>query len=267
MSADSALRAVGVATPGVVDPATGVVELAPQLEGWEGLDLGPRLQRSFDCPVVVDNETDMSLLAECWRGAARDARHAVYVQVGIGIGGAILVNGELFRGKRGAAGEIGYLIGRDEPDGEPPAGGSGPFEWTAGGRAYARLGARAAARRSGRRLRELAGGDPGAVTAETVFAAAAAGDPPARAIVEELAGRLGRGVANVATVLDPELVILGGGVANAGAALLDPVTEIVRAHVPAPPRVVLSEIGDESAALGAVRRALEVTDRVLFSFA
>jgi predicted NBD/HSP70 family sugar kinase len=99
-----------------------------------------------------------------------------------------------------------------------------------------------------------------------VFAAAERGDPAAGAVVAALTARLGRGVANLATVLDPDLVVLGGGIANAGAALLEPVERAVRAAVPAPPRVVLSELGDDGAALGAVRRALDVADDLLFSF-
>jgi predicted NBD/HSP70 family sugar kinase len=115
-------------------------------------------------------------------------------------------------------------------------------------------------------LRELAGGDPERITAEDVFAGAAGGDAAATTIVETLAGRLGRGIATVATVLDPELVVLGGGVANAGPALLEPVRRHVRAHTPIPPRVELSALGDESVAVGAVRLALNEADTHLFVF-
>jgi predicted NBD/HSP70 family sugar kinase len=266
--APDALRMVGVSTPGVVDPASGRLSLAPQIADWDGLDLGGQLERRLGCPVVADNETRLSLLAECWRGAARDVPHVVYVQVGIGIGGALVLDGRLFRGKRGAAGEISYLLDVDEPEDDAPGGTpTGPFERAAGGHAYARLGAAAAAGPDGALLRELAGGDPGAVSARTVFAAAERGDAAAAAIVAELTARLGRGVANVATVLDPDLVVLGGGIANAGAALLEPVERTVRAAVPFPPRIVLSELGDDGAALGAVRRALDAVDELHFSFA
>jgi predicted NBD/HSP70 family sugar kinase len=159
------------------------------------------------------------------------------------------------------------MLDVDEPEDDAPGPiPTGPFERVAGGRAYARLGAQAARGPDGARLRELAGGDPAAVSARTVFAAAAEADPAAAAIVEALTRRLGRGVANVATVLDPDLVVLGGGIANAGAGLLDPIERAVRAAVPSPPRVVLSELGDDGAALGGVRRALDVADELLFSF-
>jgi predicted NBD/HSP70 family sugar kinase len=259
-----ALRAAGVGTPGVVAPETGRITLAPQLEGWEGLDLGSELERDIGCPVAVDNETNLSLLAEADQGVARGVPNVLYVQVGVGIGAAVLVGGELYRGAHGAAGEIGYLPGDDEP--EAPEFGAGRFEWAAGGRAYARLGARAAAAPGGEALRDLAGGDPGAVTAETVFAAAARGDRAASALVAALAARLGRGIAAAATILNPELVVLGGGLANAGPALLEPVQRAVRAHTPVPPRVALSTLGDESVAIGAVRLAVDAADARLFAF-
>jgi glucokinase len=265
--APDAVRMAGVSTPGVVDPASGRISLAPQIAGWDGLDLGRHFERRLGCPVIADNETRLSLLAECWRGAAREVRHVAYVQVGIGIGGALLIDGRLFRGKRGAAGEISYLLDVDEPEDDAPGSTpTGPFERAAGGRAYTRLGAAAAAGPDGAVLRELAGGDPAGVSARTVFAAAARGDGAAGAIVAELTARLGRGVANVATVIDPDLVVLGGGIGNAGRALLEPVERMVRASVPFPPAVVLSELGDDGAALGAVRRALDAVDELLFSF-
>jgi predicted NBD/HSP70 family sugar kinase len=260
-----AVRMAGVSTPGVVDPASGRISLAPQIAGWDGLDLGGHLERRLGCPVVADNESRLSLLAERWRGAARELHHVVYIQVGIGIGGALMLDGKLFRGKRGAAGEISYLLDVDEPEDDAPGRTpTGPFERAAGGHAYARLGTAAAAGPDGTLLRELAGDDP--VSARVVFAAAQRGDAAAAAIVAELTARLGRGVANVATVVDPELIVLGGGIANAGAALLDPVERAVHAAVPFPPRIVLSELGDDGAALGAVRRALDAVDERHFSF-
>jgi predicted NBD/HSP70 family sugar kinase len=260
---DGELRVAGVGTPGVVDPASGRISLAPQIEGWDGLDLGGELEDRLGCPAVADNETRLSLLAEAWRGTARGVDNVAYVQVGIGIGGAVLVDGRLVRGKSGAAGEIGYLLDAGEAAGN---GAVGPFEHAAGGRAYARLGAEAARGPHGDALRRAAGGDPGAVDARCVFAAAAAGDGAAADIVAGLTERLGRGVANVATVLDPDLVVLGGGVANAGQALLDPVAAAVLRAVPSPPRVVLTELGDDGVALGAVRRAIDVADELLFAF-
>ena len=239
------LKAVGVGTPGVVDPVSGRVTLAPQLPGWEGIELGARLEPSFACPVLVDNEVRLSLLAERWRGAAQEIDDAFFVQIGIGIGGGVLFGGEVYRGASGAAGEIGYLPLFDDE----PSDGLGPFEHAAGGSAFARL-----AQRAG-----LA-----AVDAETVFAAAAAGDAVATQVLETLLDRLARGIAAAIVVLNPATVIVGGGISRAGEQLRGPLEQRIRALVPVPPRVILSQLGDEAVALGGVRLALQQVEQTLF---
>jgi predicted NBD/HSP70 family sugar kinase len=259
----ASLKAVGVGTPGVVDPVSGRVTLAPQLAGWEGIELGARLEPAFGCPVVVDNEVRLSLLAERWRGAAQEIDDAFFVQIGIGIGGGVLFGGEVYRGAGGAAGEIGYL-----PlfDGEEPRDGLGPFEHAAGGTAFARLARRAADGRT-TALVELAGGDPDAIDAETVFAAAAAGDAVASEVLDDLLDRLARGIAAAIVVLDPATVIVGGGISRAGERLRAPLEEKIHALVPVSPRVILSQLGDEAVALGGVRLALQAVEHALFDFA
>jgi hypothetical protein len=102
--ARSSLKAVAVGTPGIVDPGSGRVTLAPQLAGWEGIRLAAVLGRSFPCRVLVDNEVHLSVLAERWLGAARGIDDVVYMQIGVGIGAGILIGGEVYRGARGAAG-------------------------------------------------------------------------------------------------------------------------------------------------------------------
>jgi predicted NBD/HSP70 family sugar kinase len=254
------LKTVGVGTPGVVDPASGRVTLAPQLAGWEGIELGARLEPAFGCPVVVDNEVRLSLLAERWRGAAQEIDDAFFVQIGIGIGGGVLFGGEVYRGAGGAAGEIGYL-----PlfDGEEPSDGLGPFEHAAGGTAFARLAQRAPSQT----LIELAGGDPGAIDAETVFAASTLGDTVASDVLDDLLDRLARGIAAAIVVLNPATLIIGGGVSRAGERLRAPLERKIHALVPVAPRVILSQLGDEAVALGGVRLALQAVEQELFDFA
>jgi predicted NBD/HSP70 family sugar kinase len=253
------LKAVGIGTPGIVDPASGRVTLAPQLGGWEGLQLERSARRWFECAILVDNEVHLSLLAERWRGAARDIDNALFVQIGVGIGGGILIGGDVYRGAHGAAGEIGYLPLFEAGDGPD---GLGPFEAAAGGTAYAALGRNAA--RPGSALLELAGGDPEAIDAEIVFAAAAHGDRRARRVLDELLERLARGVSAALVVLNPSTLIVGGGISRAGADLLEPLERRIRELVPLPPRVVLSELGDEAVALGAAKLALDAVEQQLF---
>ena len=260
----SDLKAVGVGTPGVVDPVSGRVTLAPQLSGWEGIRLGRRLGRSFPCPVFVDNEVHLSLLAERWRGAAQGIDDAFFVQIGVGIGGGILIGGDVYRGAGGAAGEVGYL-----PlfDAEAPSEGLGPFEHAAGGTAFARLGRQAAERSPGSALLEFGRGGPDAIDAETVFAAAARGDEAAAGVLAELLDRLARGIAAAVVVLNPATVIVGGGLSRAGDQLLEPLERRIRELVPVPPHIALSALGDEAVALGAARLALQAVDVRLFDLA
>ncbi len=260
----SSLQAVSVGTPGVVDPASGQVTLAPQLGGWEGIRLARRLEPAFPCAVLVDNEVHLSVLGERWRGSAQGIDDALYVQIGVGIGGGVLIGGDVYRGSGGAAGEIGYLPIFDDDQGRD---GLGPFEHAAGGTAFARLGRRAAAAGESPAMLELADGDPDAIDAEVVFAAAARGDEAALRILDELLERLARGIASAVTILNPSTVIVGGGVSRAGARLLEPLERYIADLVPAPPRVVLSTLGDESVALGAVRLALQDVEERLFDVA
>ena len=260
----STLRAVGVGTPGVVDPVSGRVTLAPQLGGWEGIRLASLLQPAFPCSVLVDNEVHLSVLGERWRGSAQGIDDALYVQVGVGIGGGVLIGGDVYRGAGGAAGEIGYLPIFDDDGGRD---GLGPFEHAAGGTAFARLGRRAAAAGESPALLELAGGDLDAIDAEVVFAAAARSDEAAKRIVDELLQRLARGIASAVTILNPSTVIVGGGVSRAGERLREPLERLIADLVPVPPRVVLSSLGDESVALGAARLALQAVEERLFNVA
>jgi glucokinase len=211
--------------------------------------------------VLVDNEVRLSLLAERWRGTAQGIDDAFLVQIGVGIGGGVLIAGDVYRGASGAAGEIGYL-----PlfDGEESSRRLGPFEHAAGGTAFARLARRAVARGDGHAMLELAGGEPDAIDAEVVFAAAARGDAAATTIVEEVLERLARGIAAAVVLLDPSTVILGGGVSRAGASLLGPLERRVCELVPVAPRMILSSLGDEAVALGAVRLALQAVEARLF---
>lgn len=260
----SLLQAVGVGTPGVVDPATGRLTLAPQLGGWDGLPLGRRLQRSFPCPVLVENEAHLSVLAERWRGAAQGIDDALFVQAGYGIGGGLLVGSRLYRGANGAAGEIGYLPFAEDWS---PRDGLGAFEHAAGGSAYARHGRRAASASGGRRLLELAGGDLDAIDAEIVFAAATEGNAAALQIVATLVRRLARGIAAAVVVLDPRTVIVGGGLSRAGETLLRPLERELAGLVPIPPHVVLSDLGEQAVAYGAVRLAVLKIEEHLFGIA
>lgn len=261
----SDIRAMVIGTPGVVDPRTGQISLAPQIADWDGISLRSELSDIAECPIVVENEAHLSLLAEQWIGAARNYLNVVYVQLGIGIGAAILIDGRLYRGSSGAAGEIAYLVA-DADVNQPRESAAGPFEWFAGGDAFRRRGAMAAIGERGAMLLSLAGGDPDAVTAQIVFDAAAVGDAAALDVATAILERLGREVANIASILNPDLILLGGGIANAGQIVLGPIREAVARFAPRPPAVQLSDLGGDGTVFGAIRRAIDIADEATFSF-
>ena len=252
------LKAVCIGTPGVVNPVSRRVSMAPQIPGWERVDLVAELSQWVPCGVLVESELKLSILAEQWKGAGKGIANLVYVNVGVGIGAGILIDGERYQGATGAAGEIGYL---PLPDGTAASSADpetfGAFELAAGGIAYARLGRALASGPDGARLRELVGGEIEAIDARTVFQAGADGDPAALALIEELAARLARGIAVVAAVLDPGLVIVGGGVSRAGDLLMAPLQRNLGPLLPRPPKLVMSALGEEGTALGAVMAALQ----------
>jgi glucokinase len=259
----SALLAAVIGTPGVIHPDTGRVSLAPQIEGWNGIDLREELRPLLQTRVVMRRQADLSALAEVALGVAQNMSNVLYIHIGIGVGAALLINGHLYEGNDGAAGEIGYLplaFGEDRPGGTT----AGPFEWAAGGSAFARLGARAARRPSGKRLRELAGGDADRVNAAAVFAAAAEGDPEGVAVAEELSQRLSTGIASAVCVVNPELTVISGGISLAGPLLLNMIRDRMSKLVPVMPRLALSSLGDQSVVAGAIEHGVDVAlDRAL----
>jgi len=261
---DEALKAIGVSTPGVIEPASGRITLAPQIPHWEGLELRPLLEPFLPEPIIIDNETLLSLVAERWRGSAQHVNHALYIQIGYCIGAAILADGQVYRGAVSAAGEIGYLpLFLDQPS---PTDGRGAFEYAAGGDAFSRLGRELVSSGRGEGILAASGGESASIDAEVIFRCAEQGDPEAIELVEQLVGRLALGLAAGVVLLNPELVIVGGGVSRAGDALLAPLRTHVDRMVPVSSPIVLSALGDEAAALGAVRAAMDAADDVLFGF-
>jgi len=253
------LLAVAAGTPGVVSPS-GIVTLAPQLQGWEGLDLQAALAEIFDCPVHVEREVTLALLAEQWVGVAQDLDDALFVQLGIGVGAALLMGGNAYRGADGGAGEVGLM---PVATGSRAAAGYGPLESVSGGAAIARAGAAAAGTPKGAALLALAGGKPEAVTAATVFAAQAAGDKTATAIIDAALATLAQGIAGLVCALNPRAVILSGGMSRAGDQVLRPLAAFVAAQVPFVPKFLISTVGEEAVALGAVRRVTQTLEQRL----
>ena len=246
---------VGVGLPGMLD-RHGRLCFAPNLPQAHGVDwtqlVGERLPGRV---IVIENDANVAVLAEHRLGAARGYRHVVMVTLGTGIGGGIVLDGRVQVGSAGFAGEIGHMV--VDPAGPPcPCGRRGCWERFASG---AGLGVRAREAALAGRLGEvvrLAGGDPESVRGEDVSAAAAAGDPAAGRVIEEVGWWVGFGLANLAAVLDPECFVLGGGVARAGDLLVEAARatfgELVEGGGRRPLAVIVpAAFGDRAGAVGA----------------
>ena len=225
------IAAVGVGVAGYVDKARAVVLFAANL-ALLNVNLKAELEERIGIPVVVENDANAAAWGEFTFGAGHDVDHLLLVTVGTGIGGGIVHEGELFRGAFGVAAEIGHM--RVVPDGLLcGCGNRGCFEQYASGRALVRE-ARAQARVGSllaKHLVDLAGGDPDQITGPLVTQAAQDGDPFAAELIASLGRWLGEGIASLTDVLDPAVVVIGGGVSEAGDMLLTPVRAAFAAHL------------------------------------
>ncbi|TVT10626.1 ROK family transcriptional regulator [Amycolatopsis bartoniae] len=237
-----------VSTPGVPDPREGTVRRAPNLPGWERKGLLNELSSALGPDVVVENDANLTAVGEYEAGAARGVDVFVCVTVGTGIGMGIVVDGALFRGAHGAAGEVGYLPYGWPPPDSPPR--EGMLESSAAGHSVVEM---AASR----------GLD--VETAKDVFRLAREGDRRALAAVDEEATRLAFMVASVAAVIDPALVVLGGGIGKNTDLLAEPLTRALTHATPLRPVIVPGELGEEAALTGAIATALRTARDVVFA--
>jgi glucokinase len=215
-----ALEGVGLGVAGLVDADRSKVYFAPNLR-WSQVPVRALLEASTGLPVVVENDGNVAAWGEARFGAGRGVRDLTLVTVGTGIGGGIVINGSLFRGAHGAAGEIGHI--NAVPDGRPcGCGRNGCLEQYASGNALVREARLLAAERRSEAgvLLELGDGTPEGVQGVHVTEAAKSGDPVAMAAFTIVGTWLGRGLADLAAVLDPEVFVIGGGVSEAGDLLL-----------------------------------------------
>lgn len=222
VAAGRQVTAVGVGAAGWFDTERAVVRYAPHL-AWRDVPLADRLADRLGVPVLVENDANAAAWAEYRFGAARGHRVALCVTVGTGLGGGIIIEGELFRGAHGLAGEWGHL--RVVPDGRRCAcGNRGCWEQYASGTALARDARELAETSPGiaEGIIALAGREAEALTGVDVSLAAAGGDLAAIELVTEAGRWLGQGIADIAAILDPSVVVVGGGVAAVGEPILAP---------------------------------------------
>ncbi len=261
--AEGTLRVVGLGLgiPGPIDAETGVCLFSPNL-GWRGLDVGSYFRQAFSqgsngLAVLLDNDVRAATLGEAWLGAGRGFRTFVCLTIGTGIGSGIILNGRLWRGAGSSAGELGHIPVVRGPDAPLcGCGRRGCLEAVASGSAIAREAAEAASRGEAPALAGVS-----RPTARDVAEAARRGDQAARAILGRAGAHLGTGIATVVNLLNPEAVIVGGGVAGAWD-LLGPVVEHTVRERAFPPNLVSlrgifpAVLGEDAGAIGAASLVL-----------
>ncbi|HEX7473168.1 MAG TPA: ROK family transcriptional regulator [Candidatus Limnocylindrales bacterium] len=246
--------ALAVGVPGILDPETGAARDAPYVD-WDDFPVVDGLARAVDIPFVVDNDVNLAALAHAWRGDGRLVDDFVTFSVGTGTGAAIVSGGRLLKGRHNAAGELGNLIVRRELLGRPIIAGLGAFEASASGPGIA---ARARELIAAGRTSVLADAE---ITPEAVLAAAAAGDVTALAAVGELLDDLAMAIVALVCVVDPDRVILEGGVGRSLGPYLGELVARIEPSVPSMPEIVVSHLERDATVIGAVAAALELARR------
>jgi len=249
------LRALAMSVPSPVDVEHGVVTWANNLPGWSKISLGHEMEKEFRVPVFLENDANMAATGEHWRGVARGLSDFVFVAIGTGIGSGVFANGKLVRGRTGSAGEL-FRMNLDWTRWGEDFGDTGYFESYVAG-----LGISAEGRKA---LGAPAAGEAASLVRERdaffVFEAFRQGHPAARQVLEKIFTMLGVGLGNVVAVLDPDLIVLGGGIAKgAPEFMLETVQKVVRTmHKEMAPPVKLSALEDKAQTYGAIFSALTV---------
>jgi glucokinase-like ROK family protein len=253
------VAAVGIGVPGPVVLDQGVVTDPPIMPGWDGYPIRDRLSQMWDLPVALNNDAELGALGEWAYGAGRGERNLAYIKIGTGVGAGLLLDGQIYGGTTGGAGELGHIT-LNENGPLCSCGNRGCLETMVGGNAISHRAIEAVKR--GQRT-QLASIHPAeAISEGDIIAAAQRGDLLAQQIMIEAGGHLGTAIASLVNLFNPGMVVVGGGVAQTGDLLLEPVRQTVRQRsLKAASRVVritTALLGRRSTGMGAVVQALSI---------
>lgn len=255
------IAGIGVGLPAQIDFLKQTVEFCTNLP-LAGVDMRSLIMSRVKHSVTIDNDGNCAGIGESRFGAAKGVRDFVMITLGTGVGGALFLDGEPYRGSRGLGGEIGHMV--VQLDGPPcPCGGQGHIESYLGRPAIAARGREAAAEYAGQVIRDEAGGDAAKVSAEDVINAALKGDEIAREILLNAGEVLGEALVGIVNLLNPKLIVVGGGIGESCAFLVERAAEVVDAHALAgrrDVRMVQAELGNDAGVLGAAALAFDEHD-------
>jgi len=260
----SALTAIGVGAPGISNPETGILFTSPNLPGWRDVPLRDIVQEKLGKKAFLINDANAAALGELYFGAARGARNFIYITISTGIGGGIVINGNIYSGALGTAGEVGHMT-IDDDGLMCNCGNRGCWETLASGTALAREARHRIKEGVRTSILEYAGGDVEKVTAQVIHSAAEQGDSLAKELIARTGYYVGVGLANIINIFNPELIVIGGGLSNIGDMLLEPAFEVAgeRAYKEAfqTVRFASAELGRNSGVLGAAAFAIREIKR------
>jgi glucokinase len=256
----SELTAVGIGAPGLLNPETGMLFTSPNLPGWRDVPLRDIMQERLGKRTFLINDANAAALGEFYFGAARGVRNFIYITLSTGIGGGIIIDGKIYGGAIGAAGEVGHMT----IDDEGPicnCGNRGCWETLASGTALAREARQRIKEGVRTSILEYAEGDVEKVTAQVIHNAAKEGDSLAKELIAQTGYYVGVGLINLINIFNPELIVIGGGLSNIGDILLEPAFKVARGRVYKEAfqavRFASPELGRNSGVLGAAAFALQ----------
>ncbi|WP_100488608.1 ROK family glucokinase [Sporolactobacillus pectinivorans] len=249
----SEVRGIGMGAPGFIDMETGFVYKAVNI-GWENYPLKDELEKSTGLPVIIENDANMAALGEMWQGAGQGAENLICVTLGTGVGGGIICDGDILHGVSGMAGEIGHMTVIPK-DGSPcNCGKTGCLETVSSATGIRRLALEALDYNDSDSILRDIFEQKGDITAEDVFNCTAKGDPLSSAVAEKAAYYLGYALGAISIVINPEKIVIGGGVSHAGATLLEPLTKYFKKY--SLPRVFdactidIAQLGNDAGVIG-----------------
>lgn len=258
------LKGVGLGIPGWMDRISGTLTFAPKMAHWQGVFELNAIRNELGVPVFVDSDPNVATLGELWQGAGRGSQDLIMVTLGTGLGCGIVIDGKLYVGHHGMAGEFGHIVIGEMADYLCDCGTIGCLETQAAGPAIARQGQQAMAKPQETIIRNLTRNRAQDITTATVFAAAEQGDPVASEIVRRAGEMLGFGFATLVSLLEPEKIIVGGGMADVGELILQPIRHamaercylISKGYISVD--IVPAELGDNAGMIGAASMALKL---------
>ena len=253
----SDIGSIVAGSPGTIDPTTGEITRTYNLPDWENFSLSDELSKLLKKQVHVENEAHLAIYGEHWRGGAKDLSNAAAMSVGVGIGLGLLINGQVYRGFNGIAGEVGNLPLQIVDELKSPTSANFEFHASAGG--LERNFEAVKTKEGAKEIIKLAGKEK--VPAKVIYEAAANGNKVAIELVNQQLELLSRGIASVCCITNPEVFILEGGLAPALEPHLKTISKMVQSITLIAPRIVISELKDLATAYGALRRGIENVDR------